>query len=107
VLWEQEAGGANPPVPMQTSPRAAIGKLVWAQQSFPAMKQIWTGRAAQVVGKYGEHAPTAAVCCNACRTCVTTNLIGLATAAAGAVGYEVVRLARRARLKGPPARLNP
>jgi hypothetical protein len=60
------------------------------------MKQIWTGRVAQVAGKYGEHAPTAAVCCNACRTCVATNLIGLATVAAGAVGFGAVRFARRA-----------
>ena len=59
-----------------------------------SVKQIWTGKAAQVVGKYGETAP-AAVCCNACRTCVTTNLLALATAAAGAVGYGVVRFARR------------
>ena len=59
-----------------------------------SVKQIWTGRAAQVVGKYGENAP-AAVCCNACRTCVTTNLLALATAAAGAVGYGIVRFARR------------
>ena len=58
------------------------------------VKQIWRGKAAQVVGKYGETAP-AAVCCNACRTCVTTNLLALATAAAGAVGYGVVRFARR------------
>ena len=60
-----------------------------------SMKQIWTGRAAQVVGKYGENAPTAAVCCNACRTCLTTNLLALAAAGAGAVGYGFVRLARR------------
>ena len=60
-----------------------------------SVKQIWTGRAAQVVGKYGENAPTAVVCCNACRTCVTTNLLALATATAGAVGYGVVRFARR------------
>ena len=59
-----------------------------------SVKQIWTGKAAQVVGKYGVAAP-AAVCCNACRTCVTTNLLALATAAAGAVGYGVVRFARR------------
>jgi hypothetical protein len=59
------------------------------------VKQIWTGRAAQVVGKYGENAPAAAVCCNACRTCVTTNLIALATGAAGAAGYGLVRFARR------------
>jgi hypothetical protein len=61
------------------------------------VKQIWSGRAVQLAGKYGEHAPTAAVCCNACRTCLTTNLICLATAAAGTVGYTLVRLARRAR----------
>ena len=50
---------------------------------------------AQAAGKYGENAPMGAVCCNACRTCVTTNLLALATAAAGAVGYGVVRFARR------------
>jgi hypothetical protein len=65
------------------------------------VKPIWTGRAAQVAAKYGEHAPTAAVCCNACRTCVTTNLLGLAAAAAGAVGYGVVRAARRVRFVKP------
>jgi hypothetical protein len=59
------------------------------------VKQIWTSRAAQLAGKYGEHAPTAAVCCNACRTCVATNLIGLATAAVGAAGYGAVRFAQR------------
>ena len=61
------------------------------------MKQIWSGRAVQLAGKYGEHAPTAAVCCNACRTCLTTNLIGVATAAAGAVGYRLLSLTRRRR----------
>ena len=45
------------------------------------MKQFWTSRAAQTAGKYGEHAPMAAVCCNACRTCVTTNVFSLALAA--------------------------
>ena len=60
-----------------------------------SVKEIWTGRVAQAAAKYGENAPTAAVCCNACRTCVTTNLLALATAAAGAVGYGVVRFARR------------
>jgi hypothetical protein len=65
------------------------------------VKEIWSGRAVQLAGKYGEHAPTAAVCCNACRTCLATNLIGFATAAAGTVGYGIVRLARRARLVTP------
>jgi len=60
------------------------------------MKQIWTGRAAQVAAKYGESAPTAAVCCNACRTCLTTNLIGLATAGLAAAGYRIARFMRRA-----------
>jgi hypothetical protein len=59
------------------------------------VKEIWTGRVAQAAGRYSEHAPAAAVCCNACRACVTTNLIGLATAALGAVGLGAVRLFRR------------
>ena len=81
-----------------------MGTYVLHEHTFPcqvdgqaytgSVKQIWTGRAAQVVGKYGENAP-AAVCCNACRTCVTTNLLALAAAAAGTVGYGVVRFARR------------
>jgi hypothetical protein len=60
------------------------------------MKQIWTGRAAELAAKYGESAPTAAVCCNACRTCVTTNLVALAAATASAIGLGAVRVARRA-----------
>jgi hypothetical protein len=59
------------------------------------MKEIWTGRVAQVAGKYGENAPTAAVCCNACRTCLTTNLIGFATAGVMAAGVGIARFARR------------
>ena len=59
------------------------------------VKQIWTGRVTQAVGKYGESVPTAAVCRNACRSCLTTNAIGLATAGVMAVGYGVARLARR------------
>jgi len=59
------------------------------------VKQIWTGRVAQAAAKYGETAPTAAVCCNACRTCVTTNLIGFATAGLAAMGYGIVRFTRR------------
>ena len=59
------------------------------------MKQIWTGRVAQVAGKYGENVPSATVCCNACRTCLTTNVIGLATAGVMAAGYGVARFARR------------
>jgi hypothetical protein len=50
---------------------------------------------AQVAGKYGENAPTAAVCCNACRTCLTTNLIGLASAGVVAAGYFLARPFRR------------
>jgi hypothetical protein len=60
-----------------------------------SVKQIWTGKAVDLAAKYGEQAPTAAVCCNACRTCLTTNLLGLATAVAGAVGYRAIRLVRR------------
>jgi threonine aldolase len=59
------------------------------------MKQIWSARVAQAAAKYGESAPTAAVCCNACRTCLTTNLIGLATAGLAAAGYGLARITRR------------
>jgi hypothetical protein len=55
------------------------------------VKEIWTGRVAQVTAKYGENAPTAAVCCNACRTCVQTNLVGIALAAFAAVGVALRR----------------
>ena len=55
------------------------------------MKTIATGRIAQAAAKYGENAPTAAVCCNACRTCVQTNLIGLALGAITAAGAVVSR----------------
>ena len=46
---------------------------------------------AQAAAKYGENAPTAAVCCNACRTCVQTNLIGLAVGTIAAAGAAVSR----------------
>jgi hypothetical protein len=59
------------------------------------VKQIWTGQAAQIAGKYGENAPTAAVCCNACRTCVTTNLLALAATGLAAAGLGIARLTRR------------
>jgi hypothetical protein len=59
------------------------------------VKQIWTGRAAQAAAKYGDHAPMAAVCCNACRSCATTNLIGLALAGATGVGLAAARVAKR------------
>jgi len=55
------------------------------------VKQIWTGRVAQAAARYGESAPTAAVCCNACRTCVQTNVIGLALAAVGGALAAVSR----------------
>jgi hypothetical protein len=49
----------------------------------------------QVAGKYGEHAPMAAVCCNACRTCVTTNVLALLSGAAAGAALLVVRFVRR------------
>jgi hypothetical protein len=61
------------------------------------MKQIWTGRVVQAAGKYGEHAPTAAVCCNACRTCVTTNIVSAAIAGVVGAGYAVARFVDRRR----------
>src|SRR4249920_3959753 len=81
---------------LQLAPRRAPDSLRSRRRSYSStVKQIWTGRVAQVAGKYGEHAPAATACCNVCRTCVTTNLIALATAAVGAAGYGAVRLARR------------
>jgi len=64
------------------------------------MKEIWAGRVVQAAGKYGESAPTAAICCNACRTCLTTNLIGLATAGFMAAGYGVARYVRQLAKSG-------
>jgi hypothetical protein len=59
------------------------------------VKEIWQGRALQAAAKYGEHAPMAAVCCNACRTCATTNLLALAAGAGLGTVYAAARLARR------------
>jgi hypothetical protein len=50
---------------------------------------------AQTASRYGEHAPMAAVCCNACRTCVQTNVVGIALAAVVGAGAAVTALARR------------
>ena len=55
------------------------------------MKAIWQGHVLRATSKYGEHAPMAAVCCNACRTCATTNLAGLGLAAIAGVGAFVTR----------------
>jgi hypothetical protein len=59
------------------------------------MKTIWTSRVNQAAAKYGEYAPTAAVCCNTCRTCVQTNLLGLAMAGIAAAGVTLTRFAKR------------
>jgi hypothetical protein len=63
------------------------------------MKAVWQGHMVQATSKYGEHAPMAAVCCNACRTCVSTNVLAIAFAAVGGAGIAVwagvKRLARR------------
>jgi len=45
--------------------------------------------------KYGDHAPTVAVCCNVCRTCVSTNLLALAWASVVGAALAVVRVFRR------------
>ena len=54
---------------------------------------------AQAAGKYGEHAPMAAVCCNACRTCVTTNVLGVVFGSFAFLGLGAARLARRKSLQ--------
>jgi hypothetical protein len=61
------------------------------------MKEIARGRIGQVAGKYADNAPLATACCNACRVCVTSNLVGIATAAVGAVGVGLAHVARRLR----------
>ena len=50
---------------------------------------------AQAAGKYGEHAPMAAVCCNYCRTCVTTKVLAQLTGAVAGAAMLVVRFIRR------------
>lgn len=59
------------------------------------MKTVWTARLNRAAAKYSDHAPMAAVCCNACRACTTTNLLALATGTGLGVLYAVGRGARR------------
>jgi hypothetical protein len=59
------------------------------------MKEIWTGRVAQVATKYSEQAPMGTVCCNACRTCLATNAVGLLTLFGTRLVSPLRRLARR------------
>ena len=61
------------------------------------MQEIWKGRVAQAAGKYGEHAPMAAVCCNACRTCVTTNVLTLVMGGLTGLGVALTQVVRRVR----------
>ncbi len=59
------------------------------------LKQIWTSRVGQAAGKYGEHAPMVAVCCNACRMCVTTNVLTVVMGAFAGIGVVATRFAQR------------
>jgi hypothetical protein len=59
------------------------------------VKTIWQGRAMQVAARYGDHAPMAAVCCNACRTCTTTNLLALGMGAGLGAIYAIGRFGKR------------
>ena len=61
------------------------------------MKTISTGRIKGAAAKYGEHAPMAAVCCNACRACVQTNMLALGIAAIVGAGAAVTRVFKRNR----------
>ena len=58
-------------------------------------KVVWQARLSNSAAKYGEGAPTAAVCCNVCRTCVQTNLMTLGIAALLGAGVAVRRFVRR------------
>jgi hypothetical protein len=53
---------------------------------------VWQSRLTQAAGKYSEHAPVAATCCNACRACAQTNAVALALGAIVAAGAGAVRL---------------
>jgi hypothetical protein len=59
------------------------------------MKAVWQGRMVQTAARYGEHAPMAAVCCNACRTCTTSSVIALAFGGMAAVAAGTVAAFRR------------
>ncbi len=59
------------------------------------VKTIWTSRVNETAVKYGEHAPTAAACCNVCRTCVQTNILGLTLAGVVGAAGVVTRFLRR------------
>jgi hypothetical protein len=59
------------------------------------VKLIATGKINQAAAKYGDHAPMAAVCCNACRACIQTNAIAVVLAVTIAAGAGVVRAAKR------------
>jgi hypothetical protein len=59
------------------------------------VKEIWKGRAGGLAARYGENAPTAAVCCQACRTCVTTNAVGIGIAAFTAAAAAALAFAKR------------
>ena len=80
---------------LSTGWRSAKSPTTRSGATVRLMKQIATGRIAQVAGKYAENAPMATVCCNACRTCLTTNALGLLAAAGGALASPARRLARR------------
>ena len=56
------------------------------------MNATWQGRLTQATGRYTEHAPMAATCCNACRACVQTNAIALALGTVLAAGAGAARL---------------
>jgi hypothetical protein len=58
-------------------------------------KVVWQARLSSTAAKYGEGAPTAAVCCNVCRTCVQTNLMTLGIAAVLGAGVAVRRFVGR------------
>jgi hypothetical protein len=58
-------------------------------------KELWQVRMTQATTRFGDHAPMAAVCCNACRTCTTTNLLALAFAAGAGAVYGTARFAKR------------
>jgi hypothetical protein len=75
--------------------RFLAGRAHGAAVYRAGMRMIWTGRVGSAAARYADHAPAAAVCCNACRACATTNALALVAGVGMASAYGAARLARR------------
>jgi hypothetical protein len=60
-----------------------------------AMLERVTVRTLPLTNRAADFAPVVPACCNVCRTCTTTNIVGLASGGALALGYGVARFGKR------------